>query len=843
MARNPDTDKAAHSGLFHVSDATAHVIEDQTFHVVAKPHPFDCETVFCQFRHGMTIAEALGEHASHSAQVILGGVEVPRELWSKVRPRIGMPVEVILYPQGGNGGKVLRIVAIVALMYLTAGASAGLFATAGGMFAAGSTSAAVLAAGISIVGSMAINALIPPPSPKMSAQQDPFQQLASITGTSNQATPYGVIPCVVGTVRFFPPHAALPYTEISGSDQYLRMLLDLGWGDLDISDIQIGSSPISSYSDVEYEISTTPTLFSQDIYEASVATTLVDGGSASRTTQLATTEISLDLVFGNGLFGVDNKGNTTTSTAYFTVQYRVTGSPTWIDAGTATGLTLTGGFSYASGTFTLASAARKMLRTGIRWKVASGQYDVQVTRGTTVYGATTFFGDCTWTVMRSVSPQLPSTTGTLKLAVRIKATGQLNGIVQNLSVLAAQKIPTYNTGTSIWSTNAANTNPAWIAAWLMTRCPAVVRRLADSRLDLQAISDWATEVGAKGYSIGFVMDSPRAFGDVLNDVFAAGRAARGMRNGLYAPVRDVAQTVPIQMFTPANSSGFNYARPFANLPHALKVTFTNPAANYQQDVMIVYADGYNADGSSGLIAATRFETLDLRTMIDPNATWRIGRYHLAVMYNRPTIYSLTADVEHIVCERGDLVHVAHDVIGWGVAWGRIKDVSGSSVTVDGPVTLAAGKTYAIRVRRNDNSQITDTITTGASVAQTLTLTTALTSADIGNLFIIGEVNKTITPLIVKSIQPVDDMSAQMTFVDYSTTVINADSGTPPTFVSSITGTSWCAAPADPVVSIRAGDSAPDDAGVIVASTGVTASPPGGIQRIPIWKRQFMAGLD
>jgi hypothetical protein len=176
--------------------------DGQTFHVVAKPHPFDCETVICQFRHGLTIAEALGEHASHSAQVILGGVEVPRELWSKVRPRIGMPVEVILYPQGGNGGKVLRIVAIVALMYLTAGASAGLFATAGGMFAAGSTSAAVLAAGISIVGSMAINALIPPPSPKMSAQQDPFQQLASITGTSNQATPYGVIPCVVGTVRF-----------------------------------------------------------------------------------------------------------------------------------------------------------------------------------------------------------------------------------------------------------------------------------------------------------------------------------------------------------------------------------------------------------------------------------------------------------------------------------------------------------------------------------------------------------------------------------------------------------------------------------------------------------------
>jgi hypothetical protein len=54
------------------------------------------------------------------------------------------------------------------------------------------------------------------------------------------------------------------------------------------------------------------------------------------------------------------------------------------------------------------------------------------------------------------------------------------------------------------------------------------------------------------------MDSARAFSDVLRDVLASGRASFGMVNGKYGAVRDKAQTVPVQMFTPSNSWGFSY---------------------------------------------------------------------------------------------------------------------------------------------------------------------------------------------------------------------------------------------------------------------------------------------
>lgn len=807
--------------------------------LIARPNPFESDNVYAQVQAGQTIAQMLGAGASDACEVSIGGLPVPHVLWAQVKPKAGQMVHVAVYPQGGNSGKWLKLILMVVLVIVTYGWAAPYLA---GVY--GGTVAAWGSA-IMLVGTLAINALIPPPTPKGlnggAASGDPFKQLESITGTSNQASPYGVIPCVVGTMRYFPPHAALPFTEISGDDQYLRMLLDFGYGDLDISDIQIGGTDIASFDDVEYQISTAPTLFAQDVYELAVGTALPDSTNDTRTTQVATTEISLDLVFSQGLFGVDAKGKTVAGATSFVIQYRPTGSGTWTTAATASGLTTTNGLASDGTNFTLSSSARKTLRVGARWKVPSGQYDVQVTRGITSWTGAVANGqvgeDCAWSVLRSFSPQLPSTTGTTKLAVRIKATGQLNGVVQNLSVMAAQKIPTWSKTTQTWTAETETANPAWIYAWLMTRCPAVIRRLADSRLDMDTIADWAAECDTKGLKCSFVMDSGRALGDILKDVLAAGRASFGMTNGKYSAVRDIAQTVPVQMFTPANSWGFAYTRAFADLPHALRISFTNPEANYQQDVIVAYADGYSADGAGGTTAATRFETLALAMVTDPIAAWKLGVYHLAVGYARPNTYVLNADIENLVCERGDLVYCAHDITQWGSAWGRIKAVGadGKTITLDGPQDLASGATYKLRVRRSDGTQTTATVTTAAGTGYTqLVVSTALLSTDVDNLFVLGEVTQDVAQLLVKAIDPGDDLSAQLTLVDAAQSVLDVDAGTPPTFVSSITGQAWCAAPDPPDLSIiySAGPNSPrNDGGTTRALVGVGIAPQGGIYRM------------
>ena len=200
-------------------------------------------------------------------------------------------------------------------------------------------------------------------------------------------------------------------------------------------------------------------------------------------------------------------------------------------------------------------------------------------------------------------------------------------------MLATQKVRRYDPTTSSWMDPVASTNPAWIYHWLMTDCPAVVRRIADDRVDTLSIANWAGECDDKGYTIGFMMSDGRALGDILRDVAAAGRGSFGVRNGQYSIVRDLPQTVPVQMFTPANSNNFSMQRVFTQPSHGLRVTFTNPEATWQNDVITAYADGYDESN------ATQFETLDLGMVIDPIAAWKLGRYHLAVEWNRPNTYS------------------------------------------------------------------------------------------------------------------------------------------------------------------------------------------------------------
>ena len=792
--------------------------------LVARPHPMMGETVYCQVKAGQTVAQMLGD-AAYSCSVSIGGYEVPRAIWDKVKPKPGTAINIVLYPQGGRGGKALRLVAIAVISYFTMGAGSG---AAAAWLGVSTTTLGVIGA----VAILAINSLVPPPNLASGAagSSDPYDQLQSVTGTSNQATPGGVVPCVIGADRYFPPHAALPYTEISGDQQYLRMLLDLGHGDLDISDYKIGETALDDFDDVEYEIGVTPALFSQDVYELAVGTALnTTGANDIRTTQNPTNEISVDVQCGTGLFGVDAASKTVVGTINVSILYRAVGAIDWLNPKDADGLTFSSSaISNVGNDFPLKGGARKLLRAGIRWKVPTGQYEVRVGRDTTSWAGTTVqtLDEMTWTVLRSISHQVPSTTGTTKLALRIKATGQLNGVVSNLSVLAAQKVRTWDVATQTFGAAVSTQNPAWIYLWLMTQCAATVRRVADSRMDLDGIAEWAADCAVKGYRVAFVADSPRQFGDLLKDVMACGRGARGMRNGKYSVVRDVEQASEVQLFTPANSWGFSYSRNFIEPPHALRVKFRNPNANYQEDVRVVYWDGYDSAN------ATRFEDLDLRIVDDPDAAWKLGRYHLSVMWLRPNQYELNADIEHMVCEPGDRIKAAHNITGWGVAWGRVRAISGTSVTLVSPVTLEAGKTYKLRIRSEENTQDEQVVTTPAGTYAVLDTGVALDGA-VGDLYVLGELASPVADLLVRRIEPSGDEDAKLTCVDYVPDVLTADAGMPPAFVSTITGKPWCAPPDAPVVHIRTGDSAPDDAGIVYANPGVSSPPSSGIHRIRI----------
>lgn len=802
-----------------------------------REHPAATHEYVAEVEAGLTVAEILGDGARRTLKVSLGGVELPRAFWAQLRPRVGQKLEITAFPEGGgNSNKLLKLVVLVVAAVAT-------------YFYGPQVGMAVLSLGFT-----AVNILVPPPQPKIAGAGDPFNTLASLTGTQNQASPYSPIPLVIGTCNFYPPHAALPYTEISGDDQYLRMLLDCGLGDdLDVSDIKIGETPIESYDDVEWEVTKTPTLFTQDAYELQVGTNLNNtGDSDQRTGQTLANEMSVDVQFPNGLYGIDNKARSINTWVYVDVAYRKVGTTTWFGIYDQPGLSLSSSaatIDHPNNQIIIKNNQRKTLRVGIRWKnYTADQFEVKVTR--LGYGGDSgiqWFSDMTWTVLRSFSNHAPSTTGTTKLALRIKATDQLNGVVSTVNINATQRIRTYDPGTATWTSGVATANSAWVYHWLLTTSPGVARPVADNRIDIDGIVAWAADCDAMTYEYNHVESDGRTLFELLQDVLASGRATFGMPGGKYGCVRDITQTVPVQMFTPANSWNFSGNRQFYDPPHALRCRFINPEANNQEDELVVYADGYNAS------TATIFEEMDLRVCTNPIAVWRIGSYHLKAAKRRPNTYTFTADVENLIAQRGDLVMVAHDVVDWGLASGRIKAINGNRIVLDGSVDLDPNTVYGLRVRRFDNTQASssfDTLVTWDSTFVRFDMDADVddlhgptrvlvvgdpTFCEVGDLYLLGEANQIAFPAIVQSVKPQSDLAATLTVVDQAPDVPLAGTGTPPPFVSTITGKAWCAPPDPPNLTIRLGTSSANDAGLVHNETGVSGDSGSGIYRAPIFE--------
>lgn len=783
-------------------------MSDKAVTILAKPHPLRSDVFTCVLPVGGTIAEMVGENVDEAIEVSISGEFIPRDMWDRIKPKDGTAILVVRYPKGDTAKKIVGIVLLLVIAYY-APYLLDIYGAWG----------AVAVAGLTMLATMAIYAMMPPPElPKVAGATD-FNRLNSITGTSNQNTPYGSIPMVIGECRYYPPFAAMPYSEILGDDQYLRMLLDLGYGtDLSVSDIKIGETPLLDFDDVEYQIGVNPSLFSNDIFELSLADGFNPGAIVNKTTQTNTDEISVDVVFSGGLFGVNKKGKTTVATTSFKLEYQPLAGGTWINVGSLADVTISSSIaSIVSGNVQVSSSARKALRIGVRWKVAQGQYNIRATRYATTFGVDTDesarFDSATLATLRSIKYLAPSNTGTQKLALKIKATDQLNGVINQLSLVVQQKIKVYDPVSLTWSAPIVSFNPAWIYYWLLNDCPGVAQKVEAARIDLPAFVEFADLCTASGFTCKGIIDRAIASGDLYKLILSSGRGAFAMRDGKYSVLVDKANQAPIQHFSPANTRDFSGQRVFIDLPEALRVRFQNPELNWQEDEIIVLRDGfsYNGTGPRGEVSAnpgaSKFETLTLPYVTSPQAAWQIARYHIAQAVYRPNVYTFNTDIEHLVCTRGDLVYAVNDVTEWGSGFGLVSGVirsTGGNVTsiiTAEPLLIEAGQTYSIRVRGiNGNSNTSAISPLTAGYHTTFPLVTPLSAVvDVGDLYLIGKTTSAIAQLLITRIQPGKDFQAELMAVEYRAEVQTYDDNPPTLFISSISGTQILEPPPPPVI--------------------------------------------
>lgn len=368
-------------------------------------------------------------------------------------------------------------------------------------------------------------------------------------------------------------------------------------------------------------------------------------------------------------------------------------------------------------------------------------------------------------------------------AVRIKATDQLNGNVEGLVATVQSVCPDYDSATSTWITRPTR-NPASLFRYVLQH-PANAQAVADSKINLTDLITWHAFCKTNSFMFDMVVTDKRSLLDVMRDIAAAGRASPTFRDGKWSIIIDKARTTVIQYFTPHNSWGFESIKALPRLPHAFRVAFNNAKKSYQPDEMIVYNDGYTSAN------ATLFEGLALPGVTTTDQIFKHARFHYAQLRLRPERYSLNVDMEHLICTRGDLVRVRHDVPQWGLGSGRIKTrTSGTVLILDEAVPMDASVQYTIRIRAADGTSVTRTVAAAGSDGfyNTITLTTSVTATEgaAGNLFMFGSLSEESVELVVQSIEPSSELTARITLVDYSPSVYDSDDETIPEFDSQIT---------------------------------------------------------
>ena len=280
---------------------------------------------------------------------------ISQTLWKTRKLNDGELLRFRLLPAGGGGGggknplrtilTVIVAVAAVAVSAMVGGWALGVSAltkmTATGLSlnAAGTALVAMSGLAVSTIGMVLVNAIAPIKAPTLgglgSATRDE-SQVYGLSAGQNPINQWGRVPVPLGRGRFAPPKAASPYTVNSGDDQYLHELLCIGIGDLEVSDIKIGTTAIEEFVDVEYELlkydpklKNSPKLYPTGVFQEDLNVQLKYNEWNIRTTAECD-KAECDITF-QGLGYFNDQGGIDWRSVDFLVQYKSSEGTEWND--------------------------------------------------------------------------------------------------------------------------------------------------------------------------------------------------------------------------------------------------------------------------------------------------------------------------------------------------------------------------------------------------------------------------------------------------------------------------------------------------------------------------------
>ncbi|MBN3003349.1 hypothetical protein JW897_06315 [Chromobacterium alkanivorans] len=635
--------------------------------------------------------------------------------WRKYRLRQGDYIEIrAVVRGGGGGGKLLRTVAMIALVLVAPQVGVMLAATLG-------ISATTGAALVMIGGAMLINALLPPPIPQvggLSGDAGKISPTYALSGARNQARQFAPMPLVIGRHKIVPDLAGKPFTEFVGQDQYLYQTYHFGLQPgLALDDFRIGDTPLASYQDVQLvhadAAGKLPAIFGNVNSETGREVRAVDGWVV-RGLPRDTIAIGVDLqgvaYYGNDEGGMDARNISCE------IQYRRLPEGTW---------QAYGGDKY--GQYVLPGNGTNPVRRTLYHELPLGQYELRIRKTSGDVNSAREKNDFAMASLRSYRNDQTDYTGQRRVALKVRASSQLNGVIEQLSAVAAASCPVW-TGSG-WEVRHT-TNPAWWFLWFSRGgFDAKGRRLygaglPDGRIELEAIKAWAAWCDAKKLSVSMVLDRECSTSDVLNQIARCGRGRYTWQTGRLGVIWDAADLPVTAVFGPSNIRPGSFRIEYANEKTAdeVIVNFVNPEKGFQADQVRV--------GVPGVLSPTNPVSLDFVGCCDAGMAGREANLIAASQIHHRRRVSWESDIEGLVATRGDVVLLSHDLASWSYS-GRLLGGSRGRLQLDKAVPLGANAWVGVRFP--DGRYSTYRVRAGAGESDALDLRDLIPADDAGGV--------------------------------------------------------------------------------------------------------------
>ncbi|ABE50948.1 host specificity factor TipJ family phage tail protein [Methylobacillus flagellatus] len=629
----------------------------------------------------------------------LNGKPLLRPQWSRCVEDGDIVIFSILVRGGGGGGSnPLRIVMMVAVMYVTGGlgGTMGAMGGVGGMVATGAT-ATMINIAVGMVGMAVINAVLPvtntPASMKMQSLAAPSPTY-SIGSQGNQARLGQPIPKIYGRHKVYPDLAAMPYTEYAGNEQYLYQLFCVGLGEYELEALRMEESPIENFPEVTVEIvqpGELVTLFPTNVYTApevagqELENTWTGGFPACGASQQLNA-IAVDIVAPRGLYYANDQGGLTARSVTVAVEARLIdtdGNP--LDEWQTLGVE------------TFSAASQTVIRNSYRYEVTPGRYEVRVQRSSGKDTSSRAANDVTWTALRGYMPGNQSYGNVTMVAIRMRATNSLSSqSSRRFNLIATSKLRVWN-GVA-WSAPVATRSIAWaIADALMASYGG---KLPQKRIDLDGLLSLDQTWAARGDTFNGVFDTQNTLFDAVKNIALVGRAQPYQQGGIWYVWRDQPQAMPVGLFNARNiikgSFKTQYLLPTEQTADALVIPYWDEETWSEKTVTCQLDE--SAPGNPKEIP--RVFGMTTRKQV-----WQHGMYTLANNRYRRELSTLTTEMDGFIPTYGDMLAIAaaRDV---GQYSGDVMeyDAVSRTITTSEPLTWSTGGAnhfFAFRRRNGD----------------------------------------------------------------------------------------------------------------------------------------------